>query len=52
MQNSGVFSGLSDGVRKTIVTGLAPAKPMPKPAAKPVSTHRRGGHAKHTRKGK
>lgn len=63
MQTSGTFPGLSDGVRKTVTT-TAPKSPRvdrltpgdrpdpPKPAAKPTSTHRAGGHAKHTRRSK
>ncbi len=45
MQTSGTAPQFSDGTRKTIVTRV-PGPPKPQPPPK-VSTHRRGGHAKH-----
>jgi hypothetical protein len=51
MQSSGTFPQLSDGVRKT-VTGTTPPKPKASPAPKPASSHRSGGHAKQSRRGK
>lgn len=54
MQSSGMAPQFSDGTRKTMV-GCAPpkpAKPQPTRAAKPVSSHRAGGFAKHAKRGK
>ena len=54
MQTSGTFAGLSDGVKKTITGGIAPkgTGTVRKDETPKASTHRAGGHAKHTRRPK
>ena len=47
MQNSGVFSGLSDGTKKTIVGAAPPQPAKPAPVKSSGGGHRRGGYCKH-----
>jgi len=57
MQTSGTAPQFSDGVKKQIVGGKAPAPratkaPMTPAPAGPKNTHMRGGFAKHSKGGK